>query len=39
MTNSFPNFFHIAEHMLIVCLLESGSLFQSDDRSEDDKKN
>jgi hypothetical protein len=39
MADSYPNFFHILEHKLSTCLLKSDSLFQSDHRSEDDKKN
>jgi hypothetical protein len=37
MIDSYPNFFHISEHNLSACLLESYSLFWSDHRSEDDK--
>jgi hypothetical protein len=39
MADSYPNFFHILEHKLSTCLLKSDSLFRSDHRSEDDKKN
>jgi hypothetical protein len=39
MADSYPNFFHIAEHKLSARLLEFDSLFQSDHRSEDDKQN
>jgi hypothetical protein len=39
MVDSYPNFFHIAEHKLSACLLKSDSLFQSDHQSEDDKQN
>jgi hypothetical protein len=39
MTDSYPNFIHIAEHKLSACLLESDSLFRNDHRSEDDKQN
>jgi hypothetical protein len=39
MADSYPNFFHIAEHKLSACILGSDSLFRSDHRSEDDKQN
>jgi hypothetical protein len=39
MTDSYPNFFHIIEHKLSACLLESVSLFWSNHRSENDKQN
>jgi hypothetical protein len=37
MADSYPNFFHIAEHKLLACPLEFDSLFWSDHRSKDDK--
>jgi hypothetical protein len=39
MTDSYPNFFHTAEHKLTAYPLESNLLSQSDHRSEDDKQN
>jgi hypothetical protein len=39
MADSYPNFFHIAEHKLSGCLLQPDSLFQSDRRSMDNKQN
>jgi hypothetical protein len=39
MIDSYPNFFHIAEHKLSTCPLESSLPFRSDYRSEDDKQN
>jgi hypothetical protein len=39
MADSYPNFFHIEEHKLSACLLESDSLFWSDHRSKNDKQN
>jgi hypothetical protein len=39
MADCYPNFFHIAEHMLSACLLESGLCFRSGHRSKDDKQN
>jgi hypothetical protein len=37
MADSYPNFFHIAEHKRSACLPESDLLFQFDHRSKDDK--
>jgi hypothetical protein len=39
MADSYPNFFHIAEHRLSACPPESDLPFRSDHRSEDDKQN
>jgi hypothetical protein len=39
MTDSYPNFFYIAEHKLLAYLLESDLLFWSNHQSEDDKQN
>jgi hypothetical protein len=39
MVDSYPNFFHIAEHKLSACLVEFDSLFQSDHQSKYDKQN
>jgi hypothetical protein len=39
MVDSYLNFFHITEHELLACRLESDSLFWSHHRSEDDKLN
>jgi hypothetical protein len=39
MVDSYPNFFHIIEHKLSACLLESDSPSRSNHRSENDKQN
>jgi hypothetical protein len=38
MADSYSNFFHIIQHKLSECLLESDLLLHSDHRSEDDKQ-
>jgi hypothetical protein len=39
MTDSYPNFFHMTDHKLSACLLESNLLFRSDHQSDDAKQN
>jgi hypothetical protein len=39
MADYYPNFFHIVEHKLSACFLESNLLSRSDHQFEHDKQN